>query len=344
MAKMMPDDKRNLAANDKYGVDQYRHWRMNLDGQIKEWHEKDGPQPGFYRIARKDGSVQPVSIWRNSSGNMQVKIGSKNLKPIDKKGDDAHWKTFLSCCEHPIEHELFESVMAGERWPDETADIDLTPEAVKDALQDDSTLDVRLHTDAPGIGHNEPPDEHVRLHYEIGDVSRAIEEALAGDLKTKDDADRIANLRDKANDLRKKAESLRKLEAEPWDKGKSDVQGKWLPMLTMAKEAADSVRKPLQTLIDAIENIKKKALQAASPEMSKDEIEEASKTRVGGRMGKRTSNRKKKVAVIEDYDALIEELKTYDEMRELAQKIADKVVRAGGSLPGVSVSEVKIAV
>lgn len=312
--------------------DQYEHWRANIAGEIKAYH--DEPEPGFYKMKTRDGSIQPVSIWRDAKGAMKAKIGGK---PADA---GSIW-TYV--CDKPIEYDLYTSVLGGGAWPDETPGIDLTPEAVKDKAK----AKAAKVAEAGGIGHNQPPDdadEHARLEYDIMDVGKAIEEALAGKLETKNDADTLSNLRDKANDLHKKADALRKAEKKPYDDLVAAVQARWVPMLTKAKKAADSARGPLGKLIVALEAIKSAALKAADPEMSDKEIEDASKTRVGGRMAKRASTRTVVNAVIDDYDLLMAEIQSYDEVRALAQQIATKVVRAGGKLPGVSKAESKVAV
>lgn len=285
----------------------YLWWQQALNGQFGSIHE-GMPQAGFYRVrARKNGPWVPVAIWHevdeDDEGNWFATRGEEEVDA----GEIWSW-----CSRYPISYDDYEKVMAGGRFDDDM------PTA---------------------IGDNQPPaDDETTLAEQIDiaiGVARSLQEELTDD-SGKLWADQAANVRDRLNSLWKKAEELRKREKKPYDDGAKEVQAKWRPVLERCKVAADQLRGPLGKILKAMQA----QANAAAAEQAKarpEEAKPATRARVGGASSKKAALHTVKSAVVEDYDALIEHLKGNQEVRDLAQRIANQAAKADVALPGCKI-------
>lgn len=136
------------------------------------------------------------------------------------------------------------------------------------------------HELSPPIGHNSPPAptpyEAARDRIEdlFGEATLWLDGAK---VDSQDLADGIANLLTELRKAAKEADAARKVEAEPFDLGKAEVQARYKPILTkveQAEKACKAAMAPwLKKKADEIEAAAKAAREAA--DRKKREAEEA---------------------------------------------------------------------
>lgn len=119
-----------------------------------------------------------------------------------------------------------------------------------------------------GIGHNKPPktpfeaakDSIETLHLEATNW-------LDGEaIKNQGQADAVSKLLGEARTAKKEADAARKVENKPFDEGKTEVQGRYNPILKRADTIADICKKVLAPFIAKIDDEKREAERIAREE------------------------------------------------------------------------------
>lgn len=188
-------------------------------------------------------------------------------------------------------------------------------------------------------GHNKPPSEFEQMSDQIDSVGKLIETTIEDGITTQEGADAVANLRDRLKTLETAADEARKKEREPLSSALTAIQAKYAPVLDRCKALNEKCRYVLTVWLKKATQEKAKEIAQAVAEGQEAHIVAEMRPKAGGGTGKRASLRTVTTAKITDYDALIEAIKGYDEVRALAQKIANRVVKAKGTLPGVEKQE-----
>jgi hypothetical protein len=164
-------------------------------------------------------------------------------------------------------------------------------------------------------------------------------------------ADRCANYADALSDLEKKAEAFRTAEKKPvLDQGRA-IDARWKPIVTAADEAKRQCKKALEPfLIAETERLEREfmeQLQAENGDLSLLEL--ASLTAKAGTFGRTISLRRVRKVRVLDRHALLAHYHrdprfVNDEaVQKLLAKLADHDLQAGRSVPGITVTEEKVA-
>lgn len=167
---------------------------------------------GYYRLPEKDpkkGRI-PVGFYHVNG----ILIGVRNGNPISGE----LWETFSRCCRHPVEYAAYQKALAGGGWDDEPAP----------------------------VGHNsraldEDADDFDRLMAEWQAALDEINDFLRKPVTTQEQADYIAVLKKRLNDIRKRADQFFENEKAPIRKMAKDVDEKWRPL----REGPEEVGKKL---------------------------------------------------------------------------------------------------
>jgi Xaa-Pro aminopeptidase len=130
-------------------------------------------------------------------------------------------------------------------------------------------------------GHNNPPEptafEAISIH--IDDLMETAQGFLDGDaVTTQAVADEIGRLLDEARQAEKAAEAQRKIEAEPFDKGKAEVQARYKPLAGKCELIASTAKKALAPFL-AAEQAKRDA-EAAEARRAADAAAEAARAAI----------------------------------------------------------------
>lgn len=124
-------------------------------------------------------------------------------------------------------------------------------------------------THAP-IGHNEPPPEvgpfeahKINIEDLYGEAKHWLDGEPIADAKQ---AEAVEQLLDMLREGEKAADEARRVENEPFDRRKAEVQARYNPILKQAKTAADACKAALAVWRNALAAEKAKAAEAAHKE------------------------------------------------------------------------------
>lgn len=305
----------------------YKSWESVLAGTPLPVHE-DSPQPGFWR--KRTGKAKgyiPVALWE-----MDGKIvGVANLEVIDPR------EVWTYCCTHATtEQQYWDRVNTG-KWFDE----------------DDS---VTASLTPPPVGHNQPDA--------VDSIKDQITSALAGvDAYTevKDDATaaKAQSLRSRLLELSREADKTRETLKRPHFEAGKAVDELYQPLVKSAKGGADAIAKALGThetrkaneaaaAAHVLAEARRKALEAeqarapigvtVEPEPVPAPSVAPAPAPIKGAYGRGANVKDVKIATVADQDAAYAFLKAQPELIEVIQKLAQKMVTNGLSVPGVTVT------
>lgn len=161
------------------------------------------------------------------------------------------------------------------------------------------------------------------------EIDNAIAAALAELAKPAFDqahADRLAAHRERLGGLYRAQEAKRKAEKQAHDDAAKAVQAKYLPVLNRIEAAGVKVKAALtEYLVKA---------QEVAPE---------TKAKAGGITARTTALRTIKTAVVTDYAAALAYFANHYETVELVNKLANRAVKSGTSVPGVEEKTERVA-
>lgn len=325
------------------------NWRRRLAGETDVDTHPDTPDYGFYRVReRKGGPFVPITYWYNDKGDLRCKL---NGKPVDDLRAREIWP-FAS--ENPVEHEIYQSVVNGARWPD-----------IDDTVADQVARNPREHVG----GNNPPQDPAVDLKLQIENAEIAV--AGYADIKDDDTAARAQSLRSRLLELKGAAEKTHETEKAPhWAMCKA-IDNKWLPLARMAEAGAKAIKRAL----DAFEDVKlKKRRRAEAEAQRRAEDEQRARAQalrearvdagevppppqdepappiapvtpppppppIKGAYGRAAHVGTKKVAIIMDIDKVFAVFRDRIEVGTLLQKLSQRAVDDGHAVDGVDIEE-----
>lgn len=307
----------------------YEFWQSALAGNPLPVHDSD-PQPGFYRKrTSKAGPFVPVAIWDDSS---------KMIALVDGKQADAE-AVWSYVCQHPITEAQYHKRVETGKWHDED-------EAVTQSLT------------PPRIGDNNPPTDEAEI------LKGQIEAASAGvsdyaEINDDATAAKAQSLRSRLLELSGDAEKAHKTEkAIPLEEGRR-IDKRWFPLRDAATAGANAIRAALS----AHETRKDKALKeaAAKVEAERQKLlkEQLAKhpeapipqeivapapppqapSKIAGAYGRAASVKVVKIATVEDYDEATTYFRNNADYRAVIDKLAQKAVNDGLTVPGVKITE-----
>lgn len=315
----------------------YSYWHNALAGNFGPVHEGDA-QPGFYRKrASKGGPFLPVAIWE---------ADGKLIATVDGKQADAA-DIWSHVCDKPVTEEAFRNRSEGGAWPDED-------ESVTRSLA------------PPPAGHNAPPQD------EADTLAAQIEAASANakeyeDIRDDGVAAKAQSARSRLNELSRDADKIREAQKKPHLEAGKNIDAKWQPLVKAAKAAADAIAKALgahetrkfqaaeavrlkaeaerQKLIEAERQRALEASPVTGPqavlpvELPPPSPEPVAAQPIRGAYGRAATVKVVKIATVEDYDEATTYFRNNAEYRALIDKLAQKAVDAGYTVPGVKVTE-----
>lgn len=221
----------------------------------------------------------------------------------------------------------------------------------------------------PPIGDNSGTARpHEIMADRIADVNQQIADWLkeiGGKITTDEQADRAANFAALLGELEKEAEALHKVEKAPWLEGGRTVDAAWKPLIEKAATSKGRVKRDYvtpylvekQRRIDAEAKAERERIaaerakaeqEAAAAGVDAPPVEdppppEPERVKAGTRGGRATALRTVKVAEITDLAALAAYLASMStppaEFVEVCKKLAEKMMKAGVTVPGAKLND-----
>lgn len=289
----------------------YQWWKDALAGNRPPIHE-DQPQPGYYKVKRGQGEPwQGCAIWPSKTdGRLLAAVGRKpNVNPVDP------YKIWTWAAKHPISLDDYKHFAEHGHLPGEL----------------------------PARDHNRPPQTLE------GDINEAIEIAdawLASNvIKDRHSMDMAANLRGRLLELAKQAEDRREHEKRPHIKAGREIDAKYRPIITKAREAAEPLRAALTAYMREQEEAERAKRQAeAEKHAAEASPPEPVKVQAGGQYGRKTGLRTVVRFEVDDYRLIWPEFMQHPEVVALITKLAIARAKTGVEVPGLRRIEEKVAV
>lgn len=286
----------------------YDYWYAALDGKKPAIHDRD-PQCGYYTYRYRTGPDAqgrpraPVVVWRRPDGLLGCRVGYKGF-------EGASWdinSIWVEIAASPITEEVYELVFEQGRYPD-----DLPPEALaRPKAPPARTSDGQPRPNAPA----EPTDKATELSEAIDTNVR-----LAGEVQVTDDVSmaRAQGFRARLLELGKEADTARTEEKGPHLKACKVIDGRWMPVVRKAEEAAGRVRTRIGAFLTERDRqqaealrvqreAEAKALAAGTPPAlhivtpDTETPPVASPARVKGSYGRAAAIVNKRIGKVEDY-------------------------------------------
>lgn len=333
-----------------------------MKGERRPINSND-PMTGYYRARSKNKQTNEerlyaVAYWWHKGVCFCKVDGGDTLQGEKLQRMIGSWP-FVS--KEPIAYDVYQSVVAGNPWPDQH----VAPKAAP-AETSDMPLDVRGDSPAPPTGAAdqpkpaEPVDDSPK-----GILKREIDAAIAGitNYVKKDENGKIVSLitsdamAGAAQSLRaqllaasNKAKKAREEANRPHQDAIKANGLLWSPLETIAKATADDLRdgpmKAWEIHKREQEAAAAKATVAANAANVRNAVNPmpvqvssnapAPSARIKGATGKAASVTEVKIAVIHDQDLVYAHFKNNDQVKAILQGLANAAVRAGIEVPGTT--------
>jgi len=348
-------------------TDPYDFWRRALAGEKMPMHESD-PQSGFYRKRieaskgargeKKFAGASPVAIWFEDG---------KPIATVGTKVADAN-EIWTYVCQNPVTEEAYRTVMAGGLWPDESEPAAPAPEVpAADAVEPAA--------DAPGNpravpGNNEPPTAESMKDQIDAAYTKVTKFAV---IKDDEELKAAQSARARLNELSGDADKTREALVRPHLDAQKKANTTWMPLVKKAADGALAIKKAMEAYAtkkhnEQVEAERKRLAEVARLEkIAREEAEKnapkgqpaptppppepapapvmaAAPLAIKGVAGRAATQKLKKIAVVKDQAAAYAYLAAQPELIELIQKLAQRAVDGGQTVPGVETTEeVKIS-
>lgn len=265
---------------------------------------------GFWMLASAKGHATPVATYVSDEDPEEkiVTIGTGDTgRDVTSVFDPGEFLAFMSDRWHRLQavtEEAYRAACDTGEWPD------MTPVEHKS---------------------NNPPEGFEAIVAEIEELLRDAAKLIeGGPAKTKEEADRAANLKAKLGDLGKQAYEEKRKEKAPHEKAAKDVEERWSPWISKAKLRADDITRAVSEPY----LIEQKRLAKIEADRIAAETGAAVAVKVNaGAKGQRTKLVTVWSAKIVDYDAALAALRNHSSVVACIQAIADDTARSRAKTP-----------
>jgi hypothetical protein len=289
--------------------DPYAFWRAGRDGHPVPAHEGD-PQPGFYRRRAHSGPDDAIAYWREA-GEMRCLLNRNAV------GDAMAIALWTYVCNRPVNHQDYLHRLEHGHWPNENIAV---------------------------LGHNRPPDDQtIEALTSVLDALKSEAGRIldAGPCKSQGEADQASDIANELMGVEKRAVELHRTAKAPSIAEGKRVDKTWFPLRDQAADLKERIR--LRCITPYLSLKRRQAEEAAR--MAAEAGEPAPEARIAaGSLKRTTALRTVVTAKVDDYPAALAYFAAHPEIRELVQRLADRAVRAGVSVPGCARIETEKAV
>lgn len=315
---------------------------------------------------------EPIAFWKDNG----VMFCARKIGRAPEQLDEID-ELFSQCCRDAVTEEAYRTVMEGGSWPDEVAERApaerIGPTETQEAMYGQGKpADDAPENERATVGDNSGEvDPSLIMKERIDDVLAQFADWLKGldegKIKTQEQADKAANYAALLAELEKEADNTHTIEKQPWLDGGRVVDGRWKPLIAKAEEAKKRIKNNYVAPFLAAEKARveaearaerdrlaaEHAMQVAAAAEKGEEAPlpppkvEVAKVGAGSRGGRVTSLRVSKVGEIEDLSKVAAYLCTLApppaDFAELCRKLAEKMMKAGVTVPGAKLTDTNTA-
>ena len=290
-------------------------WQDAVDGKVGMMTTT--PEWGFYKTRRKNGPWEPVAIWEEDGVLKAVRNGD----PVDPH------QVWEWCRNHPVDYEAYMQAVRMGTWND-----------------DDPTVAAAIM-----MGHNVGDMSELDLLRDQIDSAKQGAEAYAK-ITSDDQAAKAQSLRARLNELAGTADKAREKLKRPHLEAGKEIDAEWMPLVREAKAVADIIRRA----ISDHETVKLQARRAEERRRLEQERQREETAPVGepvppplpptdvvrGTYGRAASvGTELVVTAITDDLALYGFLRGNPDLEQYLIQLAQRAVKAGFTVPGVTIEE-----
>ncbi len=295
--------------------DPYAYWRAGLAGLLSSTQDGN-PQAGFYRMRKvRGGPWLPVAIWIEEGGDIAC------LRGVDEAIEARN--VWLACARFPVSEDYYRHCIEHGSWPGALPETDDGP---------------------PPIGDNNPPaDPAHAIPATVSELVAQAQKWRAGrTIGSQAESDRAEALIAGIAGVQKQAEAQHKVEKAPHLEAGRKVDSRWKAIIDSAVAEVRSLKAALTPYLNA--RAAEKKAEAAKAIAQGAQVTRADiRPTTSGVHGRKVSLRTRKRAVIKDYPAALAFFADHPEVKELIQRLADKVAGIDGTVPGVEVVTEQVA-
>lgn len=301
--------------------DAYAYWRALLAGQDAKPYilptmytgTYEDPQPGAYKVRLvKGGPKVPMRIWLVKDGAATAHwsegcelAGTIDGKPVDAKALADRWMWVWAVSKSDLEHYAEHKL-----WPGE-------------------------------IGHN---SGDLSYKDQIADLADQIGKLQ---IKDKTSCDKAANYRQQFLDLRAAIDGEREEKVRPHITAQRAINEEYKPLISLCQDHADALRSAAGIWLATEEKRRKDEFEKLKAVAAEKNIElplsEPPKVQAGGQRGRKVGLKTVVRYEVEDIAKVMAALADNAELQAEAAAIARKILRAGGSVPGMKTIEERVA-
>lgn len=307
----------------------YDWWKRALAGEkiggptlpVHDGH----PQCGYYRRRMgKDNPLLPVAIWREEEGGEIICTVGATLANANEQ--------WLWCCKHPVSEKDYWEARKHGRWDDDFAGANTGPTVPAEQPGGE------FEDGSPPRLTNEPEDDRAALEDQI---ESALSLGKFEKIKSDQEAAKAQSLRSRLLELSRTADKRRTSLKEPYLEASKKIDAEWMPLVKAAKGGADEIAVALGRYADAKAKAAREAAAKAEAEDKPVEVQQAP-AQIKGAYGRAaTVTVENVVEAVNDWPALLTFLHSYfnAEIEDIATKLANRALKAGAKVPGVTVAE-----
>jgi hypothetical protein len=293
---------------------EFTWWHQALAGKRGEI-DADNPKAGYYRAKNKDKTLSAVAIWYDSqTGELRYQDNGRDVNDMNARERWPH------VSKRPISEKVFWTFRDTGKWID-----------VDDAAQ------------------CEPDDDGGPDVLVLAKDIYALKESAAKYAKIESDESMVLaqSLRAKLQEVGGNADKLRVAEKEPHLEASREVDGKWQPMIKIAKATADGIRKALEAWNDfkreQLAAAKKAAEAAVTEEMGTPVAvisnAPAPSTQIRGGGGRAAHVGVKDTVTGIDLDLAFQQFRLEREVSDVLFLLAQRAVNSGIHVPGATIEK-----
>lgn len=284
---------------------------------------------GYWRLPNRDGGFDPLTVWLDDAGEkwaqraagkpIHVSAPPEEVRDGLTVGGEEGFVREIMCyaLRYPVDVDLFFEVAEGRAtWPD-------------------------LPPPIPVTYSNAPADPLQAMKQELEAERIEVERFLKTPIVDQERADLAANWAGRLAELEARIEAKRVELKKPHDEAASAVQKVWKPL----KDQAGVLKSQLKA--STTKFLQDKAREEA---IARAELAKAGEVLPPERGGPRAGTTGRTVSVatlyraqIEDYPAALAFFAEREEVRELVQSLANRIIAAKGEVPGCKAVPVQAA-
>lgn len=284
---------------------------------------------GYFRLPNREGGFEPLTVWLDDAGEKWAQRGAGDpihvsAPPQEVRdglttgGEEGFVRELMAyAMRYPVDVDLYFDVLEGRKnWPD-------------------------LPPPLPVTYSNAPADPLEAAKQELEAERIEVERFLKTPIADQERADLAANWANRLADLESRIEAKRVELKKPHDEAGKAVQKNWKPLVDTAGVLKAQLKASTTKFLQ--DKAREEAIARAKLAEAGEVLPTGAPPPRAGTAGRTVSVATIYRAQIEDYPAALAFFAEREEVRELVQSLANRIIAAKGEVPGCKAVPVQAA-